>query len=153
MVYTDLIAQQVKSGQSSRDPSLDGEARKLLEQAEEKEEQANGLNTELPSQQEQYDRLMNEAEDLRKRAGELDITRAVNYLLAKKPLGGDKSGLLDLQIAKLYLATGERDSAKAYIWKVVDNAGTLRQDSPIVEPLQEVVGAYNTMEAGRATRP
>lgn len=64
VVYTDLIAQQVKSGQSSRDPSLDGEARKLLEQAEEKEEQANGLNTELPSQQEQYDRLMNEAEDL-----------------------------------------------------------------------------------------
>lgn len=150
VVYTDLIAQQVKSGQSSRDPSLDGEARKLLEQAEEKEEQANGLNTELPSQQEQYDRLMNEAEDLRKRAGELDITRAVNYLLAKKPLGGDKSGLLDLQIAKLYLATGERDSAKAYIWKVVDNAGTLRQDSPIVEPLQEVVGAYNTMEAGES---
>lgn len=74
----------------------------------------------------------------------------MNYLLAKKPLGGDKSGLLDLQIAKLYLATGERDSAKAYIWKVVDNAGTLRQDSPIVEPLQEVVGAYNTMEAGES---
>ncbi|HIW74644.1 MAG TPA: VWA domain-containing protein [Firmicutes bacterium] len=150
VVYTDLIAQQVKNGQSSGDPSLDDEAQKLLKQAEEKEAQADGLNTELPSQQEQYDQLMNEAEDLRRQASQLDITRAVNYLLAKKPLSGDKSGLLDLQIAKLYLATDERDRAKEYIWKVVDNAGTLRQDSPILEPLQEVVGAYNTMETGES---
>ncbi len=150
VVYTDLIAQQVKNGQSSSDASLDSEAQKLLEQAEEKEEQADGLNTALPSQQEEYDRLMNEAEDLRKQASLLDINRAVNYLIAKKPLTGDKSGLLDLQIAKLYLAADERDNAKEYIWKVVENAGTLRQDSPIVEPLQEVVGAYNTTEAGES---
>lgn len=150
VVYTDLIAQQVKNGQSSSDASLDSEAQELLKQAEEKEAQAGGLNTELPSQQEEYDQLMNEAEDLRKQASLLDINRAVNYLIAKKPLGGDKSGLLDLQIAKLYLAADERDSAKEYIWKVVDNAGTLRQDSPIVEPLQEVVGAYNTTQAGES---
>ena len=150
VVYTDLIAQQVKSGQSSTDASLGSEAQELLKQAEEKEEQAGVLNTELPSQQEEYDRLMNEAEDLRKQASLLDINRAVNYLIAKKPLTGDKSGLLDLQIAKLYLAADERDNAKEYIWKVVNNAGTLRQDSPIVEPLQEVVGAYNTTEAGES---
>ena len=93
---------------------------------------------------------MNEADDLRKQASLLDITRAVNYLLAKKPMSGDKSGLLDLQIAKLYLAADERDDAKENIWKVVDNSGVLRQDSPIREPLQEVVGAYNTMEAGES---
>lgn len=150
VVYTDLIAQQVKEGQSSRDPSLDSEAQKLLQEAEDKETQAGELNIALPSQQEQYDQLMNEAEDLRKQASELDITRAVNYLLAKKPLGGDKSGLLDLQIAKLYLAVDERDAAKEYIWKVVDNAGVLRQDSPILEPLQEVVGAYNATQAGES---
>lgn len=148
VVYTDLIAQQVKNGQSSSDPTLDSEAQKLLKQAEEKEKQAETLNTELPSQQERYDQLMNEAEDLRKQASLLDISRAVNYLIAKKPLSGDKSGLLDLQIAKLYLAADERDSAKEYIWRVVDNPGALRQDSPIIEPLQEVVGAYNTMEPG-----
>ena len=150
VVYTDLIAQQVKNGHSSSDASLDSEAQKLLEQAEDKEEQANGLNTELPSQQERYDQLMNEAEDLRQQASLLDIDRAVNYLIAKKPLTGDKSGLLDLQIAKLYLAAGERERAKGYIWNVVDNAGTLRPDSPILEPLQEVVGAYNTTEAGES---
>lgn len=150
VVYTDLIAQQVKSGQSSSDPALDSEAQKLLEQAEKKETEAGGLNTQLPSQQDKYDQLMNEADDLRKQASLLDVTRAVNYLLAKKPMSGDKSGLLDLQIAKLYLAADERDDAKEYIWKVVDNSGVLRQDSPIREPLQEVVGAYNTMEAGES---
>ncbi len=150
VVYTDLIAQQVKNGQSSGDTSLDGEAQKLLDQAAEKENQAGKLNTELPSQQEKYDQLINEAEDLRKQASQLDIARAVNYLLAKKPLSGDKSGLLDLQIAKLYLAADERDKAKSYIWQVVDNAGKIRQDSPIIEPLQEVVGLYNTMEAGES---
>ncbi len=150
VVYTDLIAQQVKSGRAGGDSSQDSEAQKLLQQAEEKETEAAGLNTELPSQQEKYDQLMNEAEDLRRQASTLDINRAVNYLLAKKPLGGDKSGLLDLQIAKLYLAADERDEAKEYIWKVVNNAGVLRQDSPIREPLQEVVGAYNTMETGES---
>lgn len=150
VVYTDLIAQQVKNGQSSSDVSLDSEAQELLKQAEQKEEQAAGLNIAFTSQQEEYDRLMNEAEDLRKQVSLLDINRAVNYLIAKKPLTGDKRGLLDLQIAKLYLAVDERDNAKEYIWKVVDNAGTLRQDSPIVEPLQEVVGAYNTTETGES---
>lgn len=150
VVYTDIIAQQVKNGQSSSDPSLDSEAQKLLKQAEDREQQAGELNTELPSQQEEYDRLINEAEDLRKQASLLDITRSVNYLIAKKPLGGDKSGLLDLQIAKLYLAADQRDNAKEYIWRVVDNTNTLRQDSPILEPLQEVVGAYNTAQAGES---
>ncbi|MFR7477932.1 MAG: VWA domain-containing protein [Acutalibacteraceae bacterium] len=148
VIYTDIIAQQVKDGQSSLDPTLDSEARDLLTQAEQKEQQASTLNTQLPSEQEQYDQLMNEAQDLRQQAANLDITRAVNYLLAKKPLTGDSSGLLDLQIAKLYLAAGDRDKAKEYIWQVVDNCGVLEEDSPIREPLQEVVEAYNRTEAG-----
>lgn len=150
VVYTDLIAQQVKSGQSSEDAALDEEAQELLRQAEAKETEAAGLNTQLPSELEKYDQLINEAEDLRKQASVLDITRAVNYLLAKKPMGGDSSGLLDLQIAKMYLAADERELAKEYIWQVIDNCGTLREDSPIREPLQEVVEAYNNMEAGES---
>lgn len=148
VIYTDIIAQQVKDGQSSLDPTLDSEARDLLSQAEQKEQQASTLNTQLPSEQEQYDQLMNEAEDLRQQAANLDITRAMNYLLAKKPLMGDSSGLLDLQIAKLYLAAGDREKAKEYIWQVVDNCGVLEEDSPIREPLEEVVEAYNRTEAG-----
>lgn len=149
VIYTDLIAQEVKSGQEEEDEQ-DQEAQGLLDQAQMLEERAASLDTQNPSDQEQYDQLTNEAEDLRKQASMLDITRAVNYLLAKKPLGEDTSGLLDLQIAKLYLAAGERELAKDYIWKVVDHCGDLEENSPIREPLQEVVEAYNNMEAGES---
>lgn len=152
VIYTDLIAQQVKSRQQEGDDreGQDEEAQGLLDQARVLEDRAASLDTQDPSAQEQYDQLTNEAEDLRKQASMLDITRAVNYLLAKKPMGEDTSGLLDLQIAKLYLAAEERELAKDYIWKVVDHCGSLEEDSPIREPLQEVVEAYNNMEAGES---
>lgn len=150
VVYTDLIAQQVKDGQSSTDPATDPEARSLLQQAEQKELEASQLNTQLPSELEKYDQLITEAQDLRDQAANLDITRAINYLISKKSLTGDDSGMIDLQIAKLYLAADERDQAKEYIWKVVDNCGILREDSPIREPLQEVVDAYNKLEAAES---
>ena len=146
VIYTDIIAQQAIEGSNESQQGVDGEAQALLEQAQRLEEQAAALHTELPSEQEKYDQMMNDAEDLRRQAANLDITRAINYLLAKKPITGDASGLIDLQIAKLYLAEDDRENAKDYIWKVVDNCGVLRADSPIREPLMEVVEAYNKVE-------
>lgn len=150
VVYTDIIAQQIKSGQAVIDTEKDSEAARLLEKAEQKEKEASELDVRLPSEQEKHDQLINEAEDLRDQASLLGIRRAVNYIIAKKPLSGDKSGMLDLQIAKLYLAAGERDKSKKYIWKVVNGSGVLSEDSPIIEPLEEVTAAYNASEAGES---
>ena len=75
------------------------------------------------------------------------MKRAINYLTAKKPLLGDPTGMYDLQIAKLYLAADDRDSARDYLYRVIDNSGAISEDSPIKEPLEEVVAAYNQSTA------
>lgn len=83
----------------------------------------------------------NLAQDLTEQAAQVENNRAINYLLAKKPLLGEGTGLLDLQIAKLYLAVDDRDTAREYIHQVVGSSGSIRQDSPIKEPLLEAVNA------------
>lgn len=71
---------------------------------------------------------------------------ALNYLLSKKPLLGDNSGMYDLEIAKLYLEIGERGKAKEYVNKVIDKYGEIKADSPLYQPLEEVIEAYNQSE-------
>ncbi|MFQ9799775.1 MAG: hypothetical protein ACLR23_13490 [Clostridia bacterium] len=89
--------------------------------------------------------MLNQAQDLRDQAARIDISRAVNYLLAKKPLLGDDTGLFDIQLAKLYIALDDRETARSYIHKVIDRNNEIREDSPIKKPLLDVVDAYNQL--------
>lgn len=138
-IYIDVIAQTVAEQGLSAALAEDGEVKSLLAQAETLQKQADKMQTMTESDVER--RAAKPAQDLTEQAAQVENNRAINYLLAKKPLLGDGTGLLDLQIAKLYLAVDDRDTAREYIHQVVGSSGSIRQDSPIKESLLEAVNA------------
>lgn len=145
VIYTDVIAQAVYSG--NRSDQNDPEKEKLIRQAENLESQAELYG----SDDEKREELLNEAEDLRQEAANVDIYRAINFLEAKKPMFFDDSGLYDTQIAKLYLVAGDRDSAREKIYEVLDDADSLAEDSPVKQPLEDVIDAYNQTTSEEAS--
>lgn len=145
VVYTDLIAQRALTG-GLQPRSDDAQAQALLAQAERLEQRAAETDVSTPSGLQRYEKLYAQAQTLREEAARLDVARAVNFLLAKRPLTGDRTGLLDLQLAKLYLAMDDRETAQGYVWKVVDRAGTLPESSPLAQPLQQVAAASLKLE-------
>ncbi len=140
IIYTDVIAQSVYSGDIREDG--DAEKAELLREAKKQEEKAGRCQDES-----QREELLNEAEKLRQEAANVDIYRAINFLEAKKPLLFDSSGLYDTQIAKLYLAAGAREQAREKIYEVLDQTDSLDEDSVVKEPLKNVIDAYNQTTA------
>lgn len=141
IILTDVIAQGALEGYSISSED-DREKEEMLEEAEALEKRAAKYE-----EGEAKARLLNSANDLYKQAAQLDIYRAINYLEAKKPLLFDSTGLYDVQMAKLYLAVDERDKAKEMIYDLMEDASVLSETSPIKEPLEEVIDAYNQSEA------
>ncbi|WP_124068386.1 VWA domain-containing protein [Clostridium sp. E02] len=138
IIYTDVITQASLDGHSLA-PADDKEVAKLLNSAIAFEEKA----SQLGSGTEKYDKLINEANELRSKASQIDIRRSINYLVSKKPIIFDSDGLYTIQIAKLYLAVDDREKAKELIYEVMDNSNTISESSPIKEPLMKVIDAYN----------
>lgn len=145
VILTDVIAEAAVHGNGFV-PLEDKEAAELMRRAGELEQRAEKYNSLDAAGTEKRDKLLNQAQDLRKEAENLDITRAVNYLISKKPLTGDSKGVIDLQVAKLYVVLEERDKAREYIYKVMDHSENIAKDSPIREPLLKVVAAYDQLE-------
>lgn len=136
VIYTDVIAQRAYAGdvQSGGDAEKEG----LIQEAERLEEQAARYGDE----DERRERLLNEAEARREEASHVDIYRAINFLEAKKPMFRDRSGLYDTQIAKLYLAAGDREAAKKRVHAILEHVDALSEDSPVREALMDVADAY-----------
>ena len=74
-----------------------------------------------------------------------NVYRAINYLLAKRPLGDDITGIYDLQLAKLYLVAQDRDRARDYLYRVMEHGVEISDESPIREALDEVLFQYFRM--------
>ncbi len=146
IILTDVIAQGVLDGYSIT-PDDDQEKEKLLDKADALKKRAAKYNDTDGAKA----RLLNSAEDLYKQAAQLDVYRAINYLEAKKPFLFDSMGLYDVQMAKLYLAADEREKTKEIIYGLMKDASVISDTSPIKEPLQEVIDAYNQSEADRVS--
>ncbi len=147
VIYTDLIAQQaLDRDYAATETGEDPQADELLRRAQRLEEQAAALDAGGSYNQDKYQQMIKQAQDLRDQAQRLDIERAINYLQAKKPLFGDRTGMLDLQLAKLYVAADDRDTARQYVWRVMEKAGALQEDSPLAQPMEEVAAAWNRMD-------
>ncbi len=145
IIYTDVIAQAVYAGNRADDG--DPEKVKLIREAEQAETRAEQYS----GNEEKREELLNEAKELRQEAANVDLYRAINFLEAKKPLFFDSSGLYDTQIAKLYLAAGDRDKAREKIYEVLGDADSLSDDSPVKEPLEDVIDAYNQTTSDEAS--
>ena len=131
--------------------SKDKEVQKLIKKAREKQKQAERIQNNYEDDditdeiQEKIDKLLSEANDLYAEADYVDIKRAINYILAKKPKHGDDTGMYNLQLAKLYLIMGDRENANKYLYEVIDNSVDISDSSVIKEALDEVVKQYNKL--------
>ena len=154
VIYTDIIAQEAFERENLTDvedrSSLydmkDKEVSELVKKAEEKLAQVEVIqNTfdDSEEKQDKIDKLIYEAENLYKEANYISVKRAINYIIAKKPKKGDDTGMYDLQLAKLYLIIGDRDTAHKYLYDVIDNSVDISEESNIKEALDEVVNQYN----------
>ena len=125
------------TGNDIDNKSVDSEVRKLIEKAEN-----DNITDEI---QAQIDKLLSEANDLYTEANYVDVKRAINYILAKRPKNGDETGMYNLQLAKLYLIIGDRETANKYLYEVIDNSVDISDNSAIKEALDEVVEQYNKL--------
>lgn len=142
VIYTDVI---IHNAQNRQEPLEDKETQKLSQKASKLQKKLDKIDSDSPTEKEQkkIDKMTKELEELNRKIQYIDLYRSINYLNAKKPFFGDTTGMFDLQIAKLYLAADDRDSCKEYIYKVIDKAPAINENSPIKEPLEEVISAYN----------
>ncbi len=154
IIYTDIIAQEAYENESilingdNETEISDSEIKNLLKKAADKEEEANALiekygDSDDENVNAEIDSLLSQAQDIRKEAAYIPVERAINYIISKKPMGGDDTGLYDLQLAKLYLVTGDRDKASKYLYDVIDNNVDVNESSSIKNSLDEVVSQYN----------
>lgn len=155
VIYTDIIAQEAydRENASSYENSeelydmKDSEVRELVNEANNKKNQAEKLQEKYSDideeTQDKIDKLIYEAEELYKKANYISVERAINYIISKKPSKGDSTGMYDLQLAKLYLIIGDRDTAHKYLYEVIDNSVDISEDSDIKDELDEVVSQYN----------
>ncbi len=138
IIYTDVIAESAMRGYSELEED-DKEVEGLLKEAAALREEA----SQYEEGDVKKDRLINRAAKLEAEAFRVEIRRAVNYLQAKKPVFYDRSGLYDIQIAKLYLACDERDKARELIYDVITSYSVMDDRSPLKESLTAVIDAYN----------
>lgn len=149
VVYTDIIAQEaylnVQTGNTDAFDDEDSEVRALVKKAQKKQDEAGELSASDEETQDKKDTLLEEAEELYQQAGYVIVKRAINYILAKEPLRGDTTGMYDLQLAKLYLTMGDRDTANTYLYQVINNNLDISEESSIREALDELIAQYNQL--------
>ena len=134
IIYTDVLAQAAQSGVLQDTNSDKQIERKIAEK--ESQWQAAMPNSEARAEIEM------EIEALNAESQELPIRQAINYFISKKPLFEDRSGIYDLQLAKLYFAIDDRATSKQYIDEVIENVSKIDEASPIKEPLTVAATAY-----------
>lgn len=145
IIYTDLIADKIYHGNVA-DQTRDKEAGKLLAKAEGLKAKAERYNQDTEADREKQSALYNEADLYLDQMQQLEISRAINYLKAKKPMFGDSSGYYDLQMAKLYMAVGDKEEASRRVQALINNYMNLKDSSRLKEALSKLADVYNLMK-------
>lgn len=162
VIYTDIIAQEAYQREKmlSNDSYEnieelydlnDTEIKNIVKKANNKVKKAKNLEENgdyNEKTEEKIDNLKSEAEELYKEANYISVRRAINYIIAKKNLNGDSTGMYDLQLAKLYIIVGEKETAHEYLYEVIDNSIDISEDSYIKDEIDEVVSMYNQISVG-----
>ncbi|MBS7528310.1 VWA domain-containing protein [Fusibacter paucivorans] len=142
IVYTDIVAQSSLTSSISSNPE-DSEISKLEDEARNIRYKSYDQN----NTEKETAKFQAQADELHQAVQALGTQRAINYLIARKPLFRDKTGLYDLQLAKLYLAVDEREKSKAYINQLIQNQEHMMASSPLKAPLMSVIDANNQADS------
>lgn len=139
VLYTDVIAQKLLSGAdiSVYDES-DREIGALLEKAEQAETAAGSYEEGNPRR----DETLAEALEYRIQANAVKAKRIINWLIAQAPLFGDRDGVIDLQLSRLYSAAGDDGKARKLLMDLISRKDRLREDSSVREVLEKISRVY-----------
>lgn len=139
VLYTDVIAQKLLNDMSIiTEEDGDKEIASLLKRAEKAEEAAGNYEEGNPRREVN----LAKAEDYRQQANGVKAKRIINWLLAQVPLFGDKSGVIDLQLSKLYIASGDDEKARELLVELMRASDELHEDSPVKTGLERLKSVY-----------
>lgn len=138
-LYTDVIAQKLLNGMNIvTEEEEDKEIASLLKQAEKAEETAGKYEEGNPRREEN----LAKAEEYRRQANGVKAKRIINWLIAQAPLFGDKSGVIDLQLSKLYIASGDDEKGRELLVELMRDSDGLNGDSPVKTGLERLKKVY-----------
>ncbi len=162
VLYADVMAQQLLENSDEVNEITDEEQLEdyvddLLDDAEDNgdkevaeilkkaEKELSRLSKYTPDEEEYRD-IFDEVLLYCKQANGLPAKRIINWINAQKPLGTDKSGVIDLQLARLYNAAGEQDKSREIVTELVKNVDKIPSTSPIKNGLETFCTAYLAAE-------
>lgn len=139
ILYTDVIAQKLINDISISvyDPD-DKEISNLLKKAEDAEKAAVLYNEGNLRRDENFAK----AEEYRKQANGVKAKRIINWLTAQTPLFGDSSGMIDLQLSRLYTAAGNDTKARQILFDLIKRKDRIDSASPIKPLLTKLSDVY-----------
>ncbi|SHJ37828.1 von Willebrand factor type A domain-containing protein [Thermoclostridium caenicola] len=144
VLYTDVIAQKLMNNISltSYDEN-DKEIAALLDRAEDAERAANKYDEGDPKRSEK----LAKAEEYRMQANQVMAKRIINWLTARMPMFGDNSGVIMLQLSKLYSASGDEAKAREILLDLIRNQDRISDDSPIKTAMAKLGEVYHDTSA------
>lgn len=139
VLYTDIIAQKlINDVQLIVYDESDKEISALLKNAEIAEEAAEKYEEGNPRR----DENIAKAADYRKQANGVKAKRIINWLTAQSPLFGDRSGVIDLQLSKLYSASGNDAKARELLLDLIKRRDKINDASSIKPALTALSSVY-----------
>lgn len=157
IIYTDILAQRVRNSLISGNYSNvanDEESSKLISKAEELKKEASEFDALINNESNQEKRiryeakkehLLSRASDLSKQALLVPVKRAINYLLVSKPMLGDNTGMINMQIAKLYFVIDEIEKSREYFDKVLNSSMRISESSIIKKDIEDIKNALASL--------
>ena len=130
----------------------DEEISALLKAADQKFREANEKDRNYGSDAaKDIEELREAGRELVRKANRIEAERAINFILARDPDGTDDTGIYRLEMAKLYVATGNKEKAEEYIYKLITSGQAVREDSLIRDELEKVIAEYKMMDSETGT--
>lgn len=156
IVYTDIIAQQVRTSSivpDYGDLENDKEVQKLISEADQLEIQQEVFDKLIDNEKNQEKKndymskkgeLSNKIEHLKKEASFIPVRRAINFLKRNSPLLGDRTGIINMQIAKLYFAMDDIEKSRLYLHKVLSEG--VSSNSVIKDEISDINDALESSQ-------
>ncbi|MDR1210332.1 MAG: VWA domain-containing protein [Clostridiales bacterium] len=144
VLYTDVIAQKLINDMDITvyDES-DNEISALLKKAESAEEAAGNYGENNPRRAEN----LAKAGDYREQANGVKAKRIINWLTAQTPIFGDSGGVIELQLSKLYAASGDEAKAREILIGLIKREDKISGESSIKSAIAELGAVYHDASA------
>ncbi|MDR1640852.1 MAG: VWA domain-containing protein [Clostridiales bacterium] len=139
-LYTDVMAEKLANeGLSDDDKEIDT----IVQEAEKAEKTAASLDEGNPRR----DSNLEKSKELLEQAKGVKAKRIINWLKAKSPVLGDSTGIVNLQLSRLYVAAGDKEKAKKILVRLMERRENLSDESQIKTAINDLADVYYSSDA------